>query len=195
MHRNKLKPLTEKPLKHPKLRNGIRWGLYILLIFLAFVTANAGDFRKPLLLIPVALCISSVSGMAVSGLVGSICGFLLDISCGTLPGYHAILLFLLCMLTSRLYDRLMQQRFLNMLLFTSAAAFLITGSDFVLQYAIWGYDHVSQLYLHHSLPCLAYTALSTCICYPIFWWIHKHFLPARRRTLKKTLKPMEESEF
>ena len=97
MRQSKRKFLTQKPVRRPKLRNVIRWGLYAVCIFLAFVTANGGDFTKPLLLIPIALCISSVSGAVVSGGIGILCGLLLDISCGTLAGYHGILLFLICL--------------------------------------------------------------------------------------------------
>lgn len=194
MRRNKRKLLTAKAPSRPRLRNAIRWVLYILCIFLAFVTANSGDYTKPLLLIPIALCISSVSGIVTSAIVGSICGFLLDISCGTLPGYHAIELFLICMLISRLYDRLMQQRFFNLVFFTAVTAFFLTGTDFIFQYALWGHDHVSQIYLHYSLKCLLYTTISSAVCYPIFYCIHRYLLPQRRRTVEKTLKPMEDSE-
>lgn len=189
---NRFHPFSKKP-KHPKVRNTIRWILYFLCIFLAFITSNSSDTIKPLLLIPIALCISSVSGLVVSGGIGILCGLLMDISTGSLPGYHGILLFLLCMATSLLYDRLMQQRFLNLIFFTFAAAFFITGCDFVFRYAIWGYDNVSHLYLHHSIPCLFYTTLSSVVYYPIFALMHRFLLPERRRTIEKKLKPLEEN--
>lgn len=193
MRQTKRKHLMQKQPRRPKLYNVIRWILYVLCIFLAFITANGGDFKKPLLLIPVALCISSVSGTVVSGAIGIVCGFLLDISCGTLPGYHGIMLFLICLTISRLYDRLLLQRFWNMVLLTAAAAFLVTGFDFLFQYAIWGYDNVSHLYLTYSLPCLAYTTVSSIVIYPIFALIHRFLLPKRRRTIEKKLKPLEET--
>lgn len=185
-------PISKRP-KHPKVRNTIRWVLYFLCIFLAFVTANSGDTIKPLLLIPVALCISSVSSMFIAGSIGILCGLLMDISTGSLLGYHGILLFLLCMATSLFYDRLLQQRFLNMAFFTFMAAFLVTGFDFVFQYAIWGYENMSYLYVHHSLPCLLYTTISGAVCYPIFALIHRFLLPKRRRTIEKKVKPLEET--
>ena len=70
---------------------------------------------------------------------------------------------------------------------------MVTGLDFVFQYAIWGYDNVSRLYLHHQLPCLGYTVLSSVVIYPIFALIHHFLLPKRRRTIEKKHKPMEES--
>lgn len=178
--------------KRPWLRNIIRWALYALCILMAFLFANIGDYTKPLLLLPISLCISSVSGPIISGSIGIVCGLLMDISSGTLPGYHAILLFLICMLTSLLYDKLMMQRFFNLLFFTAVTAFIVTGSDYIFRYAIWGYDNVSQVYLHYMLPCLLYTCISSAVIYPIFSCIHRFFLPQRRRTIEKTLRPLED---
>ena len=191
MRRNK-RLLPEQKRKHPKLRNTIRWMLYVLLIFFAFVFANSGDFLKPMLLIPIALSVSSVSSGITAGFVGLVCGFLMDVCGGTLLGYRALLLFLFCMATSVLYDRMFRQHFLNTLLFTAAAAFLITGFDYIFRYAIWGYDHVSYLYTHYSLRILLYTILSAMVLHPIFALIHKFLLPQRKRTLEQTVKPIEE---
>ena len=55
MRQTKRKQLSRRSVRRPRLRNTIRWILYVLFIFLAFVTANGGDFIKPLLLIPVAV--------------------------------------------------------------------------------------------------------------------------------------------
>lgn len=185
-------PTAMRNPRRQNLRNVIRWALYVLCILIAFLLANTGDYAKPIFLIPIALCISSVSGSITAGSIGIACGFLLDISSGTLLGYHAILLFLLCLATSLLYDRLMQQRFLNMVFFTLIAAFFVTGSDYIFRYAIWGHENVSHIYLHYSLPCVLYTGISGAVCYPIFFCIHRFLLPKRRRTVEKTLKPMTD---
>ncbi len=192
MRQNRRTLLPSKKKKRTRLHNAIRWGLYLLMILIAFLISNTGDYTKPLLLIPIALSIASVSGSYVSGTVGIICGFLMDISSGTLLGYHAIAMFLFCLAVSTLYDRLMQQRFLNLVFFTAIAAFLITGMDFIFCYAIWGYENVSYLYIHYSLPCVLYTTISGGVLYPIFSLIRRHLLPRRKRTVEKTVKPMEE---
>ena len=57
MRQTKRKQLSRRSVRRPRLRNTIRWILYVLFIFLAFVTANGGDFIKPLLLIPAVHCI------------------------------------------------------------------------------------------------------------------------------------------
>ncbi len=191
MGNNRFLPNAKAP-NRVRLRHTIRWLLYLLCIFLAFVTANAGDNTKPLLLIPIALCISSVSGAVISGIVGIFCGLLLDISSSTLEGYHAIALFLICIATSVLYDRMMMQRFWNMVIFTLIATFLVTGLDYIFLYAIWGYENVSYLYVHQILPCILYTTIAGGICYPVFALIHKFFLPKRKRTIEKRVKPLEE---
>ncbi len=192
MARNKLLLAVSKKPKRQKLRSVILWVLYSILILMAFVLGTAGDYVKPLLLLPIALCISSVCSTAVAGGIGIACGLLIDISYGTLLGYHAIPLFLICMGVSLLYDRLMQQRLLNLVFFTLVAAFLITGSDYIFQYAIWGYENVSQIYVKNSLPCLVYTVISSVVYYPIFRLMHRFLLPPRRRKVERTVKPIDD---
>ncbi len=192
MRRNKrLLPAPRMP-KRQRLRSVIRWILYTVIVLLAFVTAAAGDYTKPLLLIPIALCIASVHGTVIAGCTGIVCGLLMDIAGGTLLGYHAIFMFLMCIGISILYDRLMQQRFLNLVFFTLLAAFVVTGCDFVFQYALWGYDNVSKIYINHSLPCLFYTVIGGAVCYPVFRLIHRFLLPQRRRKVERTLKPIHD---
>lgn len=186
-------PISHKK-KNANVQNFVRWVFYILLIFLAFLFATSGNFLKPTLLIPIVLSICSVSRIITSACVGIFCGFLMDMTSGTLMGYHAILLFLIGMAVSVLYDKLIQQRFFNFLIFTIISAGIITGVDFLFKYGIWGYDHVSYLYIHHSLPCLLLTSISSIIIYPIFYFIHKHFLPERKRTIEKKLKLMKDTE-
>ena len=76
-------------------RTVLRWILYGLLVLFAFVIAAAGNHIKPLLLIPIALCISSTCKDIPAVGVGIVCGFLLDFSCGKLLGYYAIILLAL----------------------------------------------------------------------------------------------------
>lgn len=185
--------VAEDTFTHPVVRNVFRWIIYILLIFFAFIFANSGDFIKPYLLIPISLCISSVSDLRTSAIVGLCCGFLMDMSGGTLLGYRALLLFLMCMITAVLYDRFMQQHFVNTLLFTAVATFIVTGLDFIFRYAIWEYDHLFYLYTHYSLRILLYTVISAAILHPIFLLIHKFLLPPRKRVVEETVKAMDET--
>lgn len=187
----RLVPVRKKAQRRT-LCNVLRWSIYLLLMLLAFVTASAGDYVKPLWLIPISFCIASVHGTVIAAVTGILCGLLMDISCGTLPGYHGILLFLMCMLISILYDRLMQQRFWNLVFFTGIAAFLVTSLDYIFQYAIWGYDNVSLIYVYYALPCLLYTLLSCIVCYPVFRLIHRFLLPQRKRTVQRTIQPLHD---
>lgn len=186
-------PLHRKK-KNPVVQNCIRWGLYIVCIFLAFLFSTSGSFLKPILLLPILLSICSVSRPVTAALVGIVGGFLMDMTGGTLLGYHAIFLFLIGMATAVLYDRFFQQRFWNLLFFTAVTSLLVTGLDFLFQYGIWGYENLSVLYVRYTLPCAGYTTLSSIAIYPIFYLIHKYFLPIRKRTIEKKLKPMEETE-
>lgn len=191
---------TSNNLLHPKaytqterfLKCLIRWCLYFVLIFIAFILGASGNYVKPMLLLPIALCIASVSGLCSAGVIGIICGLLLDINSDVTPGFHAILFFLICLGISTLYQKLMKQKFLNMLLFTVLAAGIITGVQFLFLYALWDYKDVIVVYRAELLPCILYTAVSVCIYYPIFSLIHRFFLIPRKQKIEKTVKPIED---
>ena len=90
-----------------------RWLLYFLLIFLSFIFMTSGTWRKPILFIPIALCISMYSGQISSAFTGAVCGFLIDISSGKLFGYNAIILSFFCIFVSLMFELYLRNKFIN----------------------------------------------------------------------------------
>lgn len=178
----KIKPARTSA--HQKRRMIIRWILYVMLVLLAFVLAAAGNYVKPLLLLPIAFCISSYCKDTVAIGVGIVCGFLLDISCGKLPGFNAIIMLALCLTVSLLYTHLLQQRLLNMLLLTAVGSFLQIGLDFIFYYAIWGYDHVNQIFLSYTIPSWYATVIASIPIYLIFRLIQRCLTPKKNRIIR-----------
>lgn len=164
----------------------LRWILYGLLVLFAFVIAAAGNHIKPLLLIPIALCISSTCKDVPAVGVGIVCGFLLDISCGKLLGYNAIILLALCLCVSLLYTNLLQQRLLNMLVLTAVGSFLQAGLDFFFSYVIWGYDHVNQIFLTVTIPSWLATVIATIPIYYLFRLIAHCLSPKQNRIIRES---------
>ena len=169
-----------------KRRTALRWILYGLLVLFAFVIAAAGNHIKPLLLIPIALCISSTCKDVPAVGVGIVCGFLLDISCGKLLGYNAIILLALCLCVSLLYTNLLQQRLLNMLVLTAVGSFLQAGLDFFFSYVIWGYDHVNQIFLTVTIPSWLATVIATIPIYYLFRLIAHCLSPKQNRIIRES---------
>ncbi len=179
---------------HAGVKNFFRYLIYIILLFLSFILAGTGDYIKPLYLIPLAIGIASVSPLGIAGSAGIICGFFMDMSSNSPLGYHALLLFLICMGISILYDRLLTGHFFNYFLLNAAAAFVIITCDFCFRYALWGYAHLSYYYTHYCLRCLLYTIIVSVFFYLIFLLVHHFLLPPRKRRLEKNVKPLAEED-
>lgn len=52
------------------IKSAVRWLLYFLVIFLCFIIMTSGTWKKPLLLIPAALCISVNSSQIPAAVTG-----------------------------------------------------------------------------------------------------------------------------
>ncbi len=164
----------------------IQWIVFLFLILFSFVVSTAGTGLKPLLLIPLAVCISSHTGEIQSMAVGTICGLLLDISCGKLIGYNAIWLVVACVAVSLLYNYLLRQKLINILVVTGIVVLVQGYLDFLFYHAIWGHDHVILIYTEIILPGGGLTLLSTIPIYYFIKWIAKICKNRRVHVLEKT---------
>ena len=85
------------------IKTSVRWLLYYLVIFISFLIMTSGTLLKPILLVPIAICIAIDNNQYASVLTGAVCGFLIDISCGKLFGYNAVILSFFCIVVSLLF--------------------------------------------------------------------------------------------
>ncbi len=181
-------PLTRSKAERRKyyLLQTIQWLVYAALLFLAYISSTAGSGLKPVLLIPLALCIASHSGEIQAMAVGTVTGLLMDISSGKLLGYNAIWMVVCCVGVSLLYNYLLRQKLLNILALTAACVLVQGYLDFILYYGIWGHDNVGLIYRDVILPSGILTILSTIIVYYPIKWIATRCHNRRVHVLEKT---------
>ncbi len=187
---NKIK--TRRITADEKRNLAIRLVLYAVIILLCFVTASSGNFRKPLLLIPVALCISSYAREHTALITGIICGLLLDIVCNKLLGFNALLLCIMCLGMSILYKHLLMHKLLNFMVLAAAGIFIQGALDYFFFYEIWNYSNVSFLFIHHILPCCIYTLISALPVYAVIHNINRLLRPNTIRTIEETVLTEDE---
>lgn len=169
------------------LMQTVQWTAFGLLMLGCYFSETAGSFIKPLLLIPLALCIAARTGEIQAMAVGTICGLLLDVACGKLLGYNAIWLVVCCVTVSLLHSYFLRDKLLNLLLLTAVCTAVQGYLDFVFYYAIWGHEDVSLIYTRIMLPSGIMTLISAIPLYYIVRWLAK--LCGNRRTyeLEKTI--------
>jgi len=165
--------IKRRKIKSERLRIILKWFLYALLISISYVymTGTVVNLPKPLLLIPIALCISMHENEMTASIVGLICGFMLDSACGKIFGFNAFLLMVFCMFTSLLFLYLMRQNIINIIAITIAATLIQGTLDFFFFYAMWGYDSVGLVFLHNIIPSMIFTIISSVFIYFIVKFI------------------------
>ncbi len=148
----------------------VQWFIFGILALLCYFLMTSGSSIKPLLLIPLAICISAHFGEIPAAAVGVFGGLLTDIACGKLLGYNAVWLVTCCVMTSLLHSYVLRDKLLNVLLLTAVCTAVQGYLDFMFYYAIWGHADVELIYMRIMLPSGIMTLLSTI---PI-WLIVRH---------------------
>lgn len=171
----KIRPLSRRDIRRNLI---IKWVLYFLLMCVAFIFLTTGTNTKPLVLIPIAICISVYEEFElVSSLVGTFCGLMLDCVCGKTIGYNAILLTVICMFTSLMFLYLMRKSIINLIILNSAAVIILGLLDYLFFYGIWRYDTDAHIFLTTTLPSMLYTIISGPVIFVAVWFINRKFGP------------------
>lgn len=165
----------------------VQWVAFGLLMFGCYLAETAGSFIKPLLLIPLALCISARTGEIQAMAVGTISGLLLDVACGKLLGYNALWLVVCCVAVSLLHSYLLRDKLLNLLILTAVCTAVQGYLDFVFYYAIWGHEDVTLIYTKIMLPSGIMTVISAIPLFFIVKWIARICGNRRTYELEKTI--------
>ena len=116
-----------------------KWFFYSLSLVILYSIMSCGIFElwQPYFIIPLAIAVSMREQEFASSVFGIICGFMLDISIGTLFGFYAVCLMPCCFLTSLFSRNLIKVNFLNHIIFTAASTLISFSMYYLFNYAIW----------------------------------------------------------
>jgi len=165
----------------------IQWVLFVAVIFICYLLETSGSSIKPLLLIPVSLCIASHTGELQAMTTGAVCGLLLDLACGKLPGFNAFFLVIFCVLISLLYRYFLRQKLFNMLCLTAVCALIQGYLDYLLYYAVWGHEDVVLIWQNIMFPSCLMTTASSVVFYFLIKKIAEKCGSHRTNQLEKTI--------
>lgn len=148
---------------------GLRWTIYYVMSILAFLVMTTGgaDKSKALLLIPLAIAISSFYSEIPSACIGFYCGMLTDLACGKLLGVSSLLMVVICCTVSLLYTHLVRKNLINFIWITLCAVLLYTGFDYFFYYKMWDLEGVSAVLKARLLP----SVLKTMVSAPAYYFI------------------------
>ena len=170
----------------------IRWTLYYVFIFLCFLIMSSGTWIKPILLVPAAIAISVNSGQYGSAFAGAVCGFLIDIACGKLVGYNAVLLAFFCIVVSLLYEYYLRNKFVNYIIITAVVAYIQCWLDYKFYYEMWEYEDAEIIFSQISMKVWALTIISAVFIFLVIQLINRFFLPKDHITIEEAIKGSTE---
>ena len=174
------------------IKTAVRWIVYYIVIFLFFTIMTSGTWRKPLILVPVVLCIAVNNNQYASAFTGAVCGFLIDISCGKLFGYNAIILMIFCIVVSLLFEFYLRYKFVSFLFVSAVVSYIQCLLDYKFYYEIWNYENTELIFTEYTLKVWAYTVISSVFVYLLFRMINHFLMPKTHLTIEETIKSGEQ---
>jgi len=177
-----------------RFKTTLRWIIYYLLIFISFIIMTSGTLYKPILLVPLAVGIAINNNLYASAVTGAICGFLIDICCGKLFGYNAVVLTVFCIAANLVFELYLKDRFINYFIITAAAAFLQCRLDYKFYYQIWGYKHVGRIFRRVSMKIWLYTVISSVFVFLVLKLVNRLLMPREHLTIEEAINTNIQSE-
>ena len=179
---------TSRERRILRFKTVTRWILYYVLILFSFTLMTSGTFLKPVLLVPLALAISIENDLMGSAFTGAFCGMLIDIACGRLFGYNAVILAFFCALVSLMFELYLRPRFFNYLWITAVVAFAQCWLDYKFYYQIWDLADIQVIFRTVTMKVWLYTRISAFLIYPLYRLIDRLLLPKIHMTLEEAIR-------
>lgn len=182
----RIKTTREKRILY--FKTTLRWIIYYLIIFTSFIIMTSGSWKKPVLLVPVALCIAVNNDIMASAYTGAFCGLLIDVACGRLVGYNAVLLTVFCVASTLIFELYLRRKFISFTVIAAAASFLQCWLDYKFFYEIWGYENVERIFRNTTLKVWLYTVISSVFIYVLFKIINNWLMPKEHLTIEEVIR-------
>ncbi|MBC8586041.1 hypothetical protein [Youxingia wuxianensis] len=147
-------------------------GMYVLQTTPGFLSVFG---TKPNFVIPAAICIAILEGEFVGGIYGVLGGILCDFGGFMLFGFHSIIMLIACVIAGLLTIYLLQPGVINYVLLVFVTMMVRGLLEFLLGFAVWGYEHVWMILVYNILPGVIYTAAVSPLIFYLYRWLDREF--------------------
>lgn len=139
-----------------------RWFFYAFSLVTVYSIMNGGFFGlcQPYFIISLAIGVSVREAEFSSAIFGIFCGFMLDMSLGTLFGFFAVFLMPCCFFASLLSRNLIKINLLNHIICTCITTAFLFGAHYLFNYAIWNTQGREIVLFKILVPSFVLTALT-----------------------------------
>lgn len=160
-----------------KIKVFFRWFFYFLALIILYAIMSSGifDLWQPYFIISLAIAVSMREQEFASSIYGIVCGFMLDISVGTLFGFYAVWLMPFCFLTSLFSRNLIKVNFLNHIIFTAVTTLFSFSMYYLFNFVIWNTSGREIIITNILLPSFIATFVSAPPIYFLIKLISRKF--------------------
>ena len=158
-----------------------RYLMYALIIFLAHILQNIvpvfpeSASARPILLIPVAVCIAMFEGELVGAVAGIFAGILWDTVTVTADGYNALYLMIACAVCGVLLRIFMRNNIITYFIMNSSIMFIYLVSYVLFFITARGIDGAGQIFFRYYLPMGIYSFILTPLWYYLIRAVYRKF--------------------
>ncbi|MBC8571346.1 rod shape-determining protein MreD [Zongyangia hominis] len=158
-------------MQQKKIYHVLKWGIYLLLVLFCYVLQTTTSLFvvfgvKPLLLVPLVVCIAMFEGEFSGAIFGALAGLYCDLGAGQLFGSNGLVLMLCCFAAGLLVHVLMRPTLTTCLILSGGTLVVRGFFDFFFNLALWDYDGISRILLTSILPVILYSLIVT----PLFYY-------------------------
>ena len=165
-------------------RKIFKWAVDLALIFLISIVQMTPHFlpaifnARPVLLIPLVVCIAMFEGDALGIACGILGGLFWDAIGSRLIGFNSILMLLFAFACAMLIEHLMSRRLVTGMLFCAGALVLWQLADWLCFHVLPGYGSAGITLLTTGLPVVAYSFVFVFPFYFLVRWMSRKLNPA-----------------
>ena len=158
-----------------------RYLMYALIIFLAHILQNIVPVFpesvsvRPILLIPVAVCIAMFEGELVGAVAGAFAGVLWDTVTVTADGYNALYLMIACAVCGVLLRIFMRNNIITYFIMNSGIMLIYLVSYVLFFITARGIDGAGQIFFRYYLPMGIYSFILTPLWYYLIRTVYRKF--------------------
>lgn len=170
-------------LEKRRLIKLFKWTVYtVYLIFAYIIMVSPNLFAiagiKPLLIIPLVVCISVFEDELSGGIFAIFAGLVWGANDMVLfTGYYSFILYLCCVVCGLLIKYFLKAKLINVIFLCLISTAVYMSTSFFFKYGIWGYDGLSELFIKRYIPSFFYTLAATPIYFILIRCTHERIRP------------------
>lgn len=149
----------------------LKWTAYGLVLLVTAIMQSLPHFlpalggARPLLLIPVTVCIAMFEGPVGGAAAGVAGGILWDLFSDRLLGSNALLLMILCCACGLLSQLLIRNNFISSSIMTACVLVVHGLADWFFYEVLTQHDEMVYALFHFTLPAIGYSLVLTPLVY------------------------------